>query len=143
MEIRSPELKIALLGLPMFLVWEIVQSPFFTDTFEDPWDRVLYNRIHCSGGDVMILLGAFWLVAVIWGRQWIVRDGVVATVSFLIAGVSYTVFSEYYNVSVARNWDYSRWMPAIGSIGLVPIFQWPLVPSLIIRVVRSSNSRNK
>lgn len=65
MGIRSPELKIALLGLPMFLVWEIVQSPFYADTFEDPWDRVLYNRIHCSVGDVMILLGTFWLVAVI------------------------------------------------------------------------------
>ena len=91
----------------------------------------------------MILLSAFWLVAVIWGRQWIVRGGVGATVSFLIAGVSWTMFSEYCNVSVARNWDYSRWMPAIGNIGLVPIFQWLLVPSLIIGVVRSSNSRNK
>jgi len=132
----APELGIMLFGLPMFLGWEILQSPFYTDTFTNPWRQVLYNRLHCTVGDVMILLAAFWLVAMVWGRSWIERRAVAPKVLFVVGGLFYTIFSEYRNVYLAQHWAYSEWMPTLGGIGLVPVFQWLVIPALIICVRR-------
>jgi hypothetical protein len=125
-----------MVGFPLSLAWEFLQSPFYLDTFEQPWTRVAYHRIHCSVGDVMILLAAFWIVAGVWGRSWMSKFGTIPSIIFVLIGVVYTLLSEHYNVSIAQNWAYSQWMPAVGGIGLVPVFQWLLVPSLIIRLVR-------
>lgn len=130
------ELKIVFLGFPMFLTWELLQSPFYTDTFTDSWRRVLYDRIHCSVGDVMILLGGYWLVALVWGRSWIEDRQLLPVVVFVAIGASYTLFSEFRNVYVVQNWTYSEWMPRIGGIGLLPIFQWLIIPWTIVGAVR-------
>lgn len=137
MFMRAPEVKMAVVSFPLFLMWEIFQSPFYADAFEDPWDRLLYNRLHCSVVDVLIMLGSFWVVALIWGRSWIVKNQTLPSVIFLMIGVLYTIFSEYYNVSIARTWAYSRWMPTLGSIGLIPVFQWLLIPTLVLRTIQS------
>jgi hypothetical protein len=87
---------------------------------------------------MIILLGAFWIVALVWGRPWIERGAAVPGVFFVASGVLYTIFSEYRNVYLAQNWAYSAWMPAIGGIGLVPIAQWLTIPPLLVRAVRKS-----
>ena len=135
--ILAPELQLTWIGLPMFLTWEFLQSPFYTDTFTDSWTRVIYNRVHCTGGDMIILLGAFWLVSLIWGRSWIKRRAVAPEVLFIASGLLYTIFSEYRNVYLAHSWAYSTWMPTIAGIGLVPVMQWLLIPRLIIRLLRN------
>ncbi len=141
--ILTPELQLTWMGLPMFLAWEILQSPFYADTFTDSWTRVLYNRVHCTGGDMIILLGAFWLVALVWGRSWIGQGAVVPKVLFVASGLFYAIFSEYRNVYLAQNWAYSARMPTIAGIGLVPVVQWLIIPSLVVRVVRGSSHTKK
>jgi len=71
-----------------------------------------------------------------WGRSWasIVRG--LPWVMFLGIGFANTVFSEHVNVHLAHRWAYSRWMPTIGGIGLVPLMQWLVVPTLSVRLVR-------
>ena len=57
-------------------------------------------------------------------------------VMFLGLGLAYTVFSEHVNVHLAHQWAYSRWVPTYGGIGLVPLMQWLVVPTLSVRLVR-------
>lgn len=78
----------------------------------------------------------------IWGRSWIAWGRLMPAALFVIVGIVYTGFSEDYNVSVAQSRGYSRWMPTIGSIGLVPIIQWLLVPLLVIHFAGKLESSN-
>jgi len=135
----AAELKSVRIGLPMFFTWEVLQSPFYMDTFTSSWTQVLYYRIHCTGGDMIILLGAFWLVALVWGRSWIEDRPVLPFVLFVASGVVYTIFSEYRNVHITQNWAYSSWMPTVRGIGLVPVFQWLVIPWLVVRAIRKSS----
>jgi hypothetical protein len=136
MSARAPEVKIAVVGFPVFLIWEILQSPFYTDTFTESWHQVVYNRIHCAIGDLMILLGAFWFAALIWGRAWIAKKEVLPVVALLAVAVIFTIVSEYRNVHLAQNWAYSEWMPTIGGIGLFPVVQWIVIPFVIVHILR-------
>lgn len=53
-----------------------------------------------------------------------------------LMGISYTAYSEILNVVVRESWGYSDLMPMIPGthIGLIPIIQWILLPSLILYV---------
>lgn len=112
----------------------------YTDTFTASWRQFLYNRIHCTIGDGMILLGAFWLAALFWGRTWIARKELLPVVVFVAVAVTYTIVSEYRNVHVAQNWAYSEWMPSIRGIGLIPVMQWIAIPSVIVHNLRQGSS---
>jgi uncharacterized membrane protein YhaH (DUF805 family) len=131
-----PECQLLEPGVGLSLVWELLQSPFYTDTFEVPWTTLVFNRLHCTGGDAMILLVAFWIVALGWGRCWVHTARWVAFVAFLALGGTYTAVSEHLNVHVLARWAYSQWMPVIGGIGLMPLLQWIVVPALCIYFVR-------
>ncbi|MBI4523697.1 MAG: hypothetical protein HY695_07790 [Deltaproteobacteria bacterium] len=141
--LKLPEIRILAFGFPLSLAWEFLQSPFYMDTFTELWTTVAYNRIHCSIGDVLILLAAFWALSLLWGRSWLSKAGVMPSAVFVIIGISYTILSEHYNVSVAQNWAYSQWMPMAGSIGVLPVVQWLLLPLLVLRLSRPVKSSNR
>jgi hypothetical protein len=134
---QVPEARIAAFGFGLSLTWEALQSPFYADTFTASWSQIAYNRVHCSIGDVLILLVAFWLVAVVWGRGWISGVGTTSFLLFLSVGLGYTLWSEYFNVHLIQSWAYSRWMPTIFGIGLVPLLQWIVVPTAVVWLTRS------
>ncbi len=131
--VRISEVWIVLFGFALSLLWEALQSPFYLDTFQAPWSTVIYNRLHCSVGDVLILLVAFWITALFLGRQWIEMAQWGSVLSFVALGLSYTAFSEYLNVYVRRSWEYSRWMPTIMGFGIVPLI---LVPAMMMGVMK-------
>ncbi len=89
----------------------------------------------------IILLVAYWLVALRWGRFWMQAARWAPFLAFLALGIAYTAFSEHYNVHLVQRWTYSRWMPTIAGIGLVPLLQWVVVPTLCVQLVRSDGSR--
>ncbi|MBI4536399.1 MAG: hypothetical protein HY712_00405 [candidate division NC10 bacterium] len=93
------EVRVSTAGFCLSLVWEFLQSPLYADAFEAPWGQLVYNRVHCSVGDVLILLASYWAVAAIRGRNWIERPGWPATVAFAALGLTYTVFSEYFRAA--------------------------------------------
>lgn len=132
-----PEVLVVSLGFPLSLMWEVLQSPFYTDTFEASWATLVYNRLHCSVGDTLILLASFWLVSVIWGRSWTGGGGIAPVAAFVALGVGYTIFSEYFNVAIVQSWAYSRWMPTVAGIGLAPILQWFVIPMTLVALVRA------
>ena len=132
-----PELQLLMPGFGLSLGWEVLQSPFYTDTFEVPWSALLYNRLHCAGGDALLLLLSFWLVALGWGRHWMYATrGGTPFVVFLGLGFVYTVCSEHFNVHLVQRWAYNQWMPTVGGIGLMPLLQWVVVPTLSVWLVR-------
>ncbi len=83
------------------------------------------------------MLSAFWIVALIWGRTWMDKITWVPFVTFMAIGVVYTVLSDYVNVYILEGWVYSQWMPTIAGIGLVPLLQWVVVPTFVVRVCES------
>ncbi len=138
-----PELQLAVIGFGLSVVWEFLQSPFYTDTFEASWGAIVFNRLRCAGGDVLILLAAFWLVSLGWGRGWIDAGGWTPVSVFLVIGIAYTTYSEHVNVHLVERWAYSRWMPTIAGIGLIPLVQWVVVPILSALYVRKRNRQQR
>ena len=113
------------------LVWEFAQLPLYTVWQEGSPREVAFAAIHCTGGDVLIasgsLLGAFMLAG---NRRWPhERFCSVASITIL-AGLGYTVFSEWLNTEIRGSWAYSEWMPTLPLIGagLSPLAQWIAVP---------------
>lgn len=60
---------------------------------------------------------------------------------FVVLGIAYTLWSEWFNTSVRASWDYAPAMPVIAGIGLTPMLQWVLLPPLILWLSRPSASR--
>jgi len=118
--------------------WEVTHTYFYT--FRDSaFDTLLYGWIHCAWVDVMITLGCFWVVCLLnLSRRWFLELSKLNLACFITAGVVYTFISEWVNVQILESWSYNEMMPAIPPIGvgLTPILQWIVVPSVTILLVR-------
>ena len=130
-----PEWSVVRWGFPLNLAWEFAQSPLYAD-WDREWTYLLWTRLHCTAGDVLILLGACWGTALVFRtRHWLgVRR--LGPLVFIVLGLSYTVWSEWLNVSIRASWGYAPGMPALGGVGLSPLLQWVVVPALTLRLSR-------
>jgi hypothetical protein len=116
----------------------VLQTPFFIDISSEI-NTIVWFRLHCTFGDVMIALGSFWLVALIFkNRFWFLKPSRVNIFLFILFGVSYAIFGEIKNVSIKDLWGYSDLMPVIPyiGVGIVPLVQWIVIPPLIIFFVK-------
>lgn len=118
-------------------LWEVGHLPLYTLS-EDPdrW-RVTRYVLHCTLGDGLIAAGTYLVAALAPGRpRWPVvspwRGGMLASAS----GVGYTALSEWINVYVTGGWAYTQAMPRVAGIGLTPLAQWVVVPSLTLLILR-------
>ena len=119
------------------LVWETAQLPLYTLWTEASAGTIAFSVAHCTAGDIAI--GAVALVmSLILGRegalaQWRWRRIAVGTA---LAGVAYTVFSEWSNTAILGSWAYSELMPTLKvagiGIGLSPLMQWLVLPPLAL-----------
>ena len=119
------------------LVWETAQLPLYTLWREASAGTIAFSVAHCTAGDIVI--GAAVLVMVlILGReravtQWRWRRTAAWTA---LAGVAYTVFSEWSNTAILGSWAYSELMPTLKvagiDIGLSPLLQWLVLPPLAL-----------
>ena len=136
---RVPEIQLLVLGLPLHLLWEIAQFPLYTVWHEGTWGYILYGLAHCTFGDLLILLVAYEIVAVLAGsRYWVYRSKPVYVLLFTLIGVVYTVWSETINVRVKGTWGYTELMPLVPGveIGGMPFLQWLLIPPLLVWFMR-------
>jgi hypothetical protein len=135
---QAPEVRLAVWGFGLNAVWEAGQSPLYTDS-DRSWDYLVWSRVHCTVGDVLILLAAFWVVSLLFRtRSWAIRGGFAAAAIFVGLGFAYTGWSEIYNTQIARTWTYSPEMPQIAGIGLAPLLQWLLIlPALVLLLRRT------
>ena len=134
-----PELQLLMFSLPLELLWEIAQFPLYTVWQEGEWSYILYGLVHCTLGDLLILLLAYWLVSLLnRNRHWYIADALLNGFLLVVFGLGYTVYSEIVNVSIKGNWAYTELMPIIPGIeiGGMPFLQWLLIPPLVLWLMR-------
>lgn len=134
-----PEFLLLTLSLPLQLLWEIAQFPLYTVWHEGDWSYILYGLIHCTLGDLLILLSVFWLVSLLnRSRYWIFSPSLINIVLFTALGLGYTIFSEIINTRIKGTWGYTELMPVVPiiEIGGMPFLQWLLIPPVLIWLMK-------
>jgi len=121
------------------LVWEIAQLPLYTIYAEGDLATIAFAVGHCTAGDLVIATGTYLVAALVArsGRWPIERPGL-GLGAGIVAGMAYTAFSEWLNVSIRGSWAYAPSMPQVQSIGVAPLLQWLIVPGLTLLLLRGS-----
>lgn len=136
-----PEVQLGVWGGLLNAIWEFGHSSLYTDHGRGLW-YVVWSRLHCSGGDVMILVITFWVVSLMArSRTWVTDDALWPRVLLVIGGLSYTVFSEWLNTTVRETWAYAESMPQVFGFGLSPLLQWIVVPPVVLYLMRRAADR--
>ncbi len=120
-------------SLAVHLAWEILQLPLYTLWTKGTLREQSFAVIHCTVGDAMIAGLSLLMALAIFGRpNWPKSGTWPVWLLTLLLGVSYTIYSEWLNVSVRGSWAYSDLMPTLPVLGtgLAPLFQWIIVPNL-------------
>lgn len=116
------------------LVWETAQLPLYTLWWTSSPLYLAFVVLHCWIGDLVI--GTITMLVGIGaaGSSWpLIHVGRAMFVT-LAAGVAYTAFSEWLNVTVRGTWAYSAAMPVLPVLGtgLSPLLQWLVVPGIAL-----------
>lgn len=134
-----PEFPLVFTGFFINFFWEMVQSPLYDDVNQKAYGEILISRLHCTVGDVLIILSAYWIVAwAVEDRRWIMSIRLWNILGFTALGLGYTVISEWVNVDIRGAWGYGATMlrvPLLGT-GLAPLVQWVVLPPLIAQASR-------
>lgn len=138
-----PEALLIVLALLLELLWEIAHFPLYTVWHNGDWGYLLYGLVHCTLGDLLILLVVYELVALLCrNRHWYADPVLLGGTLFTLAGTAYTVFSEILNVGVKGTWDYVNAMPIVPIFGIggTPFLQWLLIPPVLLWLMRLVSS---
>ena len=133
---------ITVVGLNLF--WEIVQLPLYTLWRTSSIQSIAMAILHCTIGDMVIAITALISALIVlaadnWPTHRQLRVALVA----VAIGVIYTVYSERFNIGRSA-WTYTELMPIIPwlNVGLTPVLQWLLIPSIGFWVVEKNNRAN-
>lgn len=138
---RVPEVALVSWGFMLHGTWEFLHSPLYTDHAEG-FTYVLWTRLHCTVGDLLILLFSFWATSLVFrSRHWIGLNCAGGAPLFTGFGLGYTVWSEWYNTQVSLAWEYASTMPQLFGIGLTPLLQWLIVSPTLVVIVRKTLQR--
>lgn len=122
-------------SLVVHLLWEVLQLPLYTLWNKGTLREQAFAVIHCTVGDAMIAGLSLLMALAIFGRPSWPKSGTRPVwLLTLLLGVSYTIYSEWLNVSVRGSWAYSDLMPTLPVLGtgLAPLLQWIVVPTLVL-----------
>jgi hypothetical protein len=135
-----PELRFAAWGFAFNALWEAAQSPLYADRGGSV-RYLVWSRLHCALGDVVILLGCYWVIALLWrDRRWSATRRLAPRVLFVVLGMAYTIASELLHTRLFVSWAYASEMPRIFGVGLTPILQWLLIPSVLLSILGPSRA---
>ena len=143
---RLPETRLIAPGFPLHFAWETAQLPLYTLWRESEWSYILYSLLHCTLGDMLILLACYEAVALLSrNRHWLGGTLLWKGPVFTILGVSYTVYSEINNVYLEKTWAYTEMMPLVPvmGVGLAPLLQWVILPPLMLWLLRRMSGAGK
>lgn len=123
------------------LLWEALQLPLYTIWQTGTPRQQAFAVIHCTGGDFLIATTALVLALMTVGhRDWPMSYFKRVAAVAIAIGLGYAIFSEWLNVSVRGTWSYSALMPVLSlagwKVGLSPLLQWSIVPTLCFVVTR-------
>jgi hypothetical protein len=112
------------------LLWEALHLPLYTLWETGTASYLAFVELHCSVGDLMIGTLTLLVAVILAGRGWPLRNYHRVAVLAILFGLTYTVFSEWLNISVRGSWAYAATMPVVPVLGtgLSPILQWIILP---------------
>ena len=112
------------------LLWEFLQLPLFTLWKTASPTAIVFAVLHCWAGDVLIAFFALTGGILLTGGGWPARAYWRTAAVTIVLGLAYTVFSEWFNVTVRGSWAYAAAMPRVPPLGtgLSPLLQWIVVP---------------
>jgi len=130
------------------LAWEALQLPLYAIWQTGNARELAFAVAHCTLGDVLIALSTLSLGLVIAGHgEWPRRQQLLVAIVAIILGVAYTVYSEHLNVAIRQSWAYADRMPVIRGfgwqIGVSPILQWMVVPTLALWIIARRQRRGQ
>ena len=135
---RIPEISLCLWSFFLNFFWEVVQTYFYTMK-DAPFNTMLHGWVHCTLGNVILILVSFWLVSMASrNRRWFLHLSGLNFIGFIMIGIMATVISERVNVHILKSWAYNQSMPIIPwlRVGLTPFLQWTVVPPAVLLLVR-------
>lgn len=113
--------------------------PFYQIPAEFSHSDMINGCTLATVGDVGISIVAFWTVAGISkSRQWFHRSRRWQISSFILVGVVITIIFEALATGALNRWQYGTSMPTLPFLGtgLLPLFQWVLLPPIVIWFVK-------
>jgi hypothetical protein len=128
--------------LVLNLAWEAAHVRLYTLWQEAEAAYIAFSVSHCTLGDVVIGLAAL-MVALMLVRASSIAHWPWATVATItsLAGIAYTIFSEWMNITLLRSWTYAEGMPTLEiagfEIGLTPLAQWLVLPPIALYLGRA------
>lgn len=137
--LNLPEWNIGIFSFLLNFFWEIQQMPFYQIPAEFSHLDIIRNCTLATIGDIGISIAAFWTVAAISkSRQWFHHPSRWQINSFILVGVVITVVFEALATGVLNKWKYAALMPTLPFLGtgLLPLFQWVLIPPIILWFVK-------
>ena len=118
--------------------WERLQSPLYVHPggASIPWWLCLAASL-ADGLFLLMIFGVGWMA--LGNRTWFEQPGVQGYLVMLTSGGAISVGVEWTTVHVLRWWTYGEHMPLVPlvNIGLVPMTQMLVLPSLVFRLVAS------
>jgi hypothetical protein len=134
-----PEFNIVVFGFLLTLPWEMLQVPFYAAMMTAPhWPAVKFCTV-ATVGDAVIMLFAFWGVAIgARSRRWIVAPTRPQVAAFIALGLAATLLIEQLATRAPWGWRYSALMPVdpLLGIALVPVLMWLIVPLVVLWFVK-------
>lgn len=133
----QPEIWLTLQGFLVAFAWEMFQMPFYDMGHLSAWE-VTRSCALASIGDAGIMVLAYQFAALcINNRLWMSHPTRLPTTIYLVSGLVITIAVEAVALRSKWGWAYSDLMPTVGSIGIVPIIMWLIVPMLALLFARS------
>ena len=120
------------------LAWEFAQLPFYTLWRTGPAREIILAVFHCTGGDMLIagstLAGSLLLLGT---ADWPRARFLPVAAATVISGIGATAYGEHLNTARGA-WTYSDLMPTLPGtgIGLAPLAQWIIIPTLAFVAAR-------
>ncbi len=137
----TPEWNLAIFALLLNFPWEVMQAPLFAGMASAPYTDVIRGCSQATVGDMVILLLAYALVALLArNRRWVLAPSSRQLALFIAIGVCITAVIEWLATHGLwiGSWTYSPAMPVVPGvgIGLSPLLQWLVLPLLVVWFVR-------
>lgn len=115
------------------VLWESAQMPLYTLWRTGTPEELVVDVLKCTVANILIATASLAVGLLVSGRmtRW-ARASVGTLIVTCLAGVGYTIYSEWVNVYVKRTWAYSDLMPIVPEldVGASPLVQWVVLPSV-------------
>ncbi len=122
--------------------WEMLQMPLYKNMFLD-WRSTFFCALASVADTIMVLLIYYGFALLYKNNWWMTRPRLYRLLILVIAGGAGAALGELRHINLGT-WSYSTQMPMIPGlkVGLVPVLQFMLLPS-VIYVLALSFKENK